>query len=177
MDNPDNSYAPQSPDLSAYQSSYNTDIPPATYYPQGPSPHQHPFPQPQNYGHISDSHSQMTSLPQPPHLNNTATMKTRRPRTESKQNNSDWMADRSSRPGPRRMRQPRIEEDCGLPAPGEIEGIEVKTKFPVARIKRIMQHDEDVGKVAQVTPTAVCKFVLPLIFSRYCVRTKLAKSS
>lgn len=36
------------------------------------------------------------------------------------------------------------------------EGIEVKTKFPVARIKRIMQADEDVGKVAQVTPIAVC---------------------
>lgn len=34
--------------------------------------------------------------------------------------------------------------------------IEVKTKFPVARIKRIMQADEDVGKVAQVTPIAVC---------------------
>ncbi|CAG8151481.1 unnamed protein product [Penicillium salamii] len=36
-------------------------------------------------------------------------------------------------------------------------GIEVKTKFPVARIKRIMQADEDVGKVAQVTPIAVSK--------------------
>jgi hypothetical protein len=36
--------------------------------------------------------------------------------------------------------------------------MEIKTKFPVARIKRIMQADEDVGKVAQVTPVAVCKF-------------------
>jgi len=35
--------------------------------------------------------------------------------------------------------------------------IDVKTKFPIARIKRIMQADEDVGKVAQATPTAVCK--------------------
>lgn len=35
--------------------------------------------------------------------------------------------------------------------------IEVRTKFPVARIKRIMQADEDVGKVAQVTPVIVCK--------------------
>ncbi|KAL2219694.1 putative histone-like transcription factor (CBF/NF-Y) [Thermoascus aurantiacus ATCC 26904] len=41
------------------------------------------------------------------------------------------------------------------PRPGA--GIEVKTKFPVARIKRIMQADEDVGKVAQVTPIAVSK--------------------
>lgn len=37
-------------------------------------------------------------------------------------------------------------------------GIDVRTKFPVARIKRIMQADEDVGKVAQATPTAVCKY-------------------
>lgn len=36
-------------------------------------------------------------------------------------------------------------------------GIDVRTKFPVARIKRIMQADEDVGKVAQATPTAVCE--------------------
>ncbi|RPB22289.1 histone-fold-containing protein, partial [Terfezia boudieri ATCC MYA-4762] len=33
----------------------------------------------------------------------------------------------------------------------------IKTKFPVARIKRIMQADEDVGKVAQVTPVIVSK--------------------
>ena len=53
------------------------------------------------------------------------------------------------------------EEYCAKPAPGVEEGIEVKTKFPVARIKRIMQADEDVGKVAQVTPTAVCKSPSP----------------
>jgi hypothetical protein len=40
---------------------------------------------------------------------------------------------------------------------GPSKGIEIKTKFPVARIKRIMQADEEVGKVAQVTPVAVCK--------------------
>ena len=45
-------------------------------------------------------------------------------------------------------------------APGVREGIEVRTKFPVARIKRIMQADEDVGKVAQVTPVAVCELIL-----------------
>jgi hypothetical protein len=50
------------------------------------------------------------------------------------------------------------QEYCAKPAPGVAEGVEVKTKFPVARIKRIMQADEDVGKVAQVTPTAVCEY-------------------
>lgn len=42
-------------------------------------------------------------------------------------------------------------------SPAALTGIEVKTKFPVARIKRIMQADEDVGKVAQVTPVVVSK--------------------
>jgi hypothetical protein len=40
---------------------------------------------------------------------------------------------------------------------GPSQGIDIKTKFPVARIKRIMQADEEVGKVAQVTPVAVCE--------------------
>lgn len=52
------------------------------------------------------------------------------------------------------------EMDDELPPAPPSAGIEVKTKFPVARIKRIMQADEDVGKVAQVTPIAVCKCTL-----------------
>jgi len=36
-------------------------------------------------------------------------------------------------------------------------GVELKTSFPVARIKRIMQADEDIGKVAQVTPHVVSR--------------------
>lgn len=43
------------------------------------------------------------------------------------------------------------------PAPPEIDPSPVKTKFPTARIKRIMQADEEVGKVAQQTPIAVGK--------------------
>jgi len=38
-----------------------------------------------------------------------------------------------------------------------VEPSPVKTKFPTARIKRIMQADEEVGKVAQQTPVAVGK--------------------
>ncbi|KAK4143865.1 uncharacterized protein C8A04DRAFT_37096 [Dichotomopilus funicola] len=38
-----------------------------------------------------------------------------------------------------------------------IQAATVKTKFPTARIKRIMQADEEVGKVAQQTPIAVGK--------------------
>lgn len=42
------------------------------------------------------------------------------------------------------------------PAPA-IAPSPVRTKFPTARIKRIMQADEEVGKVAQQTPIAVGK--------------------
>ncbi|KAM4055256.1 histone-like transcription factor (CBF/NF-Y) and archaeal histone domain-containing protein [Hirsutella rhossiliensis] len=43
------------------------------------------------------------------------------------------------------------------PPPPAIEPSPVRTKFPTARIKRIMQADEEVGKVAQQTPIAVGK--------------------
>lgn len=39
----------------------------------------------------------------------------------------------------------------------EIAPSPVRTKFPTARIKRIMQADDEVGKVAQQTPIAVGK--------------------
>jgi hypothetical protein len=44
------------------------------------------------------------------------------------------------------------------PTPPSTENIVIKNHFPVARIKRIMQADDDVGKVAQVTPVVVCMF-------------------
>ena len=70
----------------------------------------------------------------------------------------DFLAEQPTAKTGRRSKKQKIEEDiCVKPAPGIEEGIDVKTKFPVARIKRIMQADEDVGKVSQVTPTAVCK--------------------
>jgi hypothetical protein len=47
-----------------------------------------------------------------------------------------------------------------LPNP---DNITIKNHFPVARIKRIMQADDDVGKVAQVTPVVVCTYLLSLI--------------
>ena len=43
------------------------------------------------------------------------------------------------------------------PASHNTASININTKFPVARIKRIMQADENIGKVAQATPTAVAK--------------------
>lgn len=47
---------------------------------------------------------------------------------------------------------------AGLPTLASDAGsITIKNHFPVARIKRIMQADDDVGKVAQVTPVVVSK--------------------
>jgi len=52
---------------------------------------------------------------------------------------------------------------------------EIKTQFPVARIKRLMQSDEDVGKVAQTTPVVVAKalelFMIQLVDAS-CERAK-----
>lgn len=38
-----------------------------------------------------------------------------------------------------------------------LAGREIKTRFPVARIKRLMQSDDEIGKVAQATPIVVAK--------------------
>ncbi|KAF4336706.1 DNA polymerase epsilon subunit C [Fusarium beomiforme] len=46
---------------------------------------------------------------------------------------------------------------AAAPAAPAIDPSPVRTKFPTARIKRIMQADEEVGKVAQQTPIAVGK--------------------
>ncbi|KZZ89708.1 Histone-fold protein [Moelleriella libera RCEF 2490] len=51
---------------------------------------------------------------------------------------------------------PRRAAAASPPAPA-IDPSPVRTKFPTARIKRIMQADEEVGKVAQQTPIAVGK--------------------
>ncbi|KAM3068616.1 hypothetical protein ACMFMG_011140 [Clarireedia jacksonii] len=56
------------------------------------------------------------------------------------------------------MHMPLAPQPAPVPAKNpNPDNIEIRTKFPVARIKRIMQADEEVGKVAQVTPVAVSK--------------------
>ncbi|KAJ4419342.1 hypothetical protein N0V82_005030 [Gnomoniopsis sp. IMI 355080] len=52
---------------------------------------------------------------------------------------------------------PRRAAPAAAEAPAAVDPSPVKTKFPTARIKRIMQNDEEVGKVAQQTPIAVGK--------------------
>ncbi|RFU29993.1 hypothetical protein B7463_g6373, partial [Scytalidium lignicola] len=59
--------------------------------------------------------------------------------------------------------------------PPNPNNIEIRTKFPVARIKRIMQADEEVGKVAQVTPVAVSKALELFMISLVTGASAIAK--
>ena len=56
-----------------------------------------------------------------------------------------------------------------------IEPSPVRTKFPTARIKRIMQADEEVGKVAQQTPIAVGKALELFMISMVSKSADVAK--
>ncbi|RDW90274.1 negative cofactor 2 transcription regulator complex subunit BUR6 [Aspergillus mulundensis] len=186
MTEQDNSYRPRSPDLSTFQPT----IPSPVYQFASPVAHRasydaSPFFTP-HYQHPSVA-SARTSQPYiPPYLDHSF--------------DSD-MARRSSRlaravevaPAPKyeepQYDEPVFEEpvyhEPAMPerSPEPVEppkldpaaGIEVKTKFPVARIKRIMQADEDVGKVAQVTPIAVSKALELFMISLVTKAAKEAK--
>ncbi|WYZ40048.1 hypothetical protein EsH8_IV_000389 [Colletotrichum jinshuiense] len=123
------SLAPQHPPL---QSAYG--IQPAVKY-QDQQPQQPPTPQSQGYldqKHQYGGAPQLYDIPynpDPQHL----------PQTPG-----------SATMPPRKNTQP-------APSPPPIDPSPVRTKFPTARIKRIMQADEEVGKVAQQTPIAVGK--------------------
>ena len=154
MDDQDGTYAPQSPDLSAYQSSFAPEPAMNSYYP--PNQHQQQYQPP----YIPPG-SNIFGAPGPLQASNSyqpsMMQKNREKQGYDNDGDLDWSPEVSAPGGGRKTKKQKVEVRCDKPAPGETEGIEVKTKFPVARIKRIMQADEDVGKVAQVTPTAVCK--------------------
>ncbi|KAH8690257.1 histone-fold-containing protein [Talaromyces proteolyticus] len=164
MTDPDSSYRPRSPDFSSFQpfaSPLNN-----TYQPQPPYLAS-PLDQRASY----DASPFFNSGYQPP------VQASRVPQQYVQQtlphDYSFDMARRSARlsasaPQPPGVAPQAIMFDQHVPAPPAApaeeprqakpwDGIEVKTKFPVARIKRIMQADEEVGKVAQVTPIAVSK--------------------
>ena len=140
MDDQPGTYAPQSPDLSQLQSG-NAYYPPYTASANSYNP--------STYNH-EPSLPSSGSYPPPAQSRNGQS------RAYVDEHDPEW-APSSSRAQGHKAKKQKVAEVCEKPAPGVLEGIEVKTKFPVARIKRIMQADEDVGKVAQVTPTAVCK--------------------
>lgn len=153
MEEPDGSYAPQSPDLTAYHSAYSSNQPQPSYHP----PPQ-PFYQQSSYlpPNQFDSYEFAQQPIQPELVQQSHTMPRKRVPKHAVESD-EWHSGSDTHGLASNGKKQKMEVDCDKPAPGVEEGIELKTKFPVARIKRIMQADEDIGKVAQVTPTAVCK--------------------
>jgi hypothetical protein len=162
----DSTYAPKSPDLSADE------------------PEQQPHPQHQQYrGSISHVSPFVTptdvkatfNFPQPspvaahqPFPNSPVAFFGAPPghnapyiamKQEPDEDEEDQYSNKAKAPPRKRIKAEQA--DMNGRGPAFAEGIDVRTKFPVARIKRIMQADEDVGKVAQVTPVAVCKSLIP----------------
>ena len=95
--------------------------------------------------------------------------RTRRQQAAEAQQDPDYVVDAPSKNTVQHKTEPAQPVQPVMPAsPIDLTaGIDVKTKFPVARIKRIMQADEDVGKVAQATPTAVGKSCCLLVRSPF----------
>lgn len=53
----------------------------------------------------------------------------------------------------------------------------IKTHFPAARIKKIMQSDEDIGKVAQATPIVVGRALEMFMTNLLIISIKQAKAA
>lgn len=171
MTDQDNSYRPRSPDFSGFTGSLQ--LPPSPY---GQTPYtlnsplahrasydaspffnpQAPQPQPQFQRAAQQYIPQPLDTNYSPHIMPPQT----RSRAAAEQPPMDWHASPESPPAPENH-----SNNTRRTAPSQSSGgIEVRTKFPVARIKRIMQADEDVGKVAQVTPIAVCMCPIQPLF-------------
>ncbi|KAF4551529.1 DNA polymerase epsilon subunit C-like protein 2 [Elsinoe fawcettii] len=185
-------YAPQSPDLSAYKAQVNSQV--TSWAPQSPdigglqSYGQPQIQQPPNFSldagwdqknqgfgsyPTSNYHnfSQPTSHPEfyPQEMPSTRSQRI-------KDEDADWQPQQDVKP----TLQPRSQGNAKKASiPGQkmdTRGIEVKTKFPVARIKRIMQADEDVGKVAQVTPVVMAKALELFMIRLITASSDVAKS-
>ena len=79
-------------------------------------------------------------------------------RKEESMQDADYMPDAPASIGQRPDTGNGTNTAGGSTLPPNVDDIVIKNHFPVARIKRIMQADDDVGKVAQVTPVVVCRY-------------------
>ena len=167
MDEPEGTYAPQSPDLSAYHS----ELPPQqqhSYYAPPPQTSYQPPPShyvpPQPYYHQQQHLGPQSVYHYPPQQYQAPSNGHRIKQQD--QGDAEWLPNpynggaqpETTVARPRSGKKNKFEYECDKPAPGEAEGIVVKTKFPIARIKRLIQSDDEVGKVAQTTPTGVGEF-------------------
>jgi histone H3/H4 len=143
-----NTYMPPIPALPPSHSFQNTLQPPNTNANAYFSP-QRPARKAKNeafsYSELDADADDDEYLPLPDQQINSPTMSSRGPRIKGESSTSSSLTFPSAPSQPPQYQNPNPTN------------IEIKTKFPVARIKRIMQADEEVGKVAQVTPVAVSK--------------------
>ena len=164
MTDQDGSYRPRSPDFSSFQQTYTPTVNLA-YQPQSPysltSPASYDaspfFSQPYSREQIPP---QSSRTPQPYISTYSQVPSTYSPDMPRRSTRTAAAAQAATFIPHMMVAQapvPRSAPESTKPRPWD--GIDVKTKFPVARIKRIMQADEDVGKVAQVTPIAVCELL------------------
>ncbi|KAJ4337805.1 hypothetical protein N0V87_004358 [Didymella glomerata] len=142
----DSSWAPQSPDLSSYHSAdVEEPVHPQHHGYRGSVSHAIP----QDTPPLSSPSAQNKSVPPYSYAPYTAP-------TQIKMQDAEFIPDASLAP---QMQMPEIGNGSsgGSMLPPNVDSIIIKNHFPVARIKRIMQADDDVGKVAQVTPVVVSK--------------------
>jgi hypothetical protein len=142
MDN----WAPQSPDLSSY---YSADAEPVHPQHQGYQGYRASLSHatPQDTPPLPGASLQQSPVPpQPPYV-------PRGIKQEESMQDADYIPDASAMP---HMSEIGNAPTGGSMLPPNADSIIIKNHFPVARIKRIMQADDDVGKVAQVTPVVVC---------------------
>ncbi|KAF2015478.1 histone-fold-containing protein [Aaosphaeria arxii CBS 175.79] len=187
MEDPDaNNWAPQSPDLSSYHSSTTaTDTAPVHPQHQGYrgsvshiSPYSPSLPNLNSSSPTLHSNSIPTFHPaaplgpapipyNPSSTSTYASATTYMPRQIKQEEgvqmqDPDYIPDLSTTQRSTRGKKPKLEDE-GIGAADSssllpnMDNIVIKNHFPVARIKRIMQADDDVGKVAQVTPVVVSK--------------------
>lgn len=146
----DSSWAPQSPDLSSYHSAEEPLHPQHQGYRGSVS---QAIPQDTDTPPLSSPSAQAKPVPSYSYAPYVAFK-------EETMQDADYVPDASLAP---QMQMPEIGNGSsgGSMLPSNIDSIIIKNHFPVARIKRIMQADDDVGKVAQVTPVVVCQCFRP----------------
>lgn len=145
------SYAPQSPDLSSYHSADTAPVHPQHQGYRGSISHAVP----QHTPPLSSPSLQTPAAkPVPPPYHYPSYAQPYNAHTQNMQD-PDYTPDAFGAP----LQMPDMGNGSsgGSMLPPNVDDIIIKNHFPVARIKRIMQADDDVGKVAQVTPVVVCK--------------------
>ncbi|KAK2066581.1 hypothetical protein P8C59_000386 [Phyllachora maydis] len=148
-------YAPKSPDLSSFYPAREPGPPFYQYTPPAHAQQQALVAQePQAYlPNQQQPQQQQHSLPA------ASSPGARRRRSSSSSSSSAIVAAQppSSLPSPGGTTTMPPKKAAAAELTPEVDPSPVRTKFPTARIKRIMQADEEVGKVAQQTPIAVGK--------------------